>query len=59
MLELENSIHYFDDVFVTPFVDKARKPDNFQPRVCITKAFKDGETSLENWDRPSKILLLP
>ena len=47
MLELENSIHYFD-VFVTPLVDKARKPDNFQPRVCITKAFKDGEISLEN-----------
>ena len=45
MLELENSIHYFD-VFVTPLVDKARKPDDFQPRVCITKAFKDGEISL-------------
>ena len=35
-------------MFVTPLVDKARKPDNFQPRVCITKAFKDGEISLEN-----------
>ena len=47
MLELENSIHYFD-VFVTSLVDKARKPDNFQSRVCITKAFKDREISLEN-----------
>ena len=47
MLELENSIHYFD-VFVTPLVDKARKPDDFQARVCITKAFKDWEVSLEN-----------
>ena len=47
MLELENSILYFD-VFATPLVDKARRPDDFQPRVCITKAFKDGEISLEN-----------
>ena len=47
MLELENPIHYFN-VFVTPLVDKAMKPDNFQPRVCITKAVKDREISLEN-----------
>ena len=57
MLELENSIHYFG-VFETLLVDKARKPDDFQPRVCITKAFKDGEISLEN-RQASKILLLP
>ena len=40
-------MHYFD-VFVTPLVDKAREPDDFQPRVYITKAFKDEEISLEN-----------
>ena len=50
MPDLENPMHYLD-VFATPLVDtegKARKPDDFQPRVCITKAFKEGEISLEN-----------
>ena len=44
-------MHYLPiDVFTTPLVDtdgKARKLDDFQPRVCITKAFKEGEISLE------------
>ena len=50
MPDLENPMHYLD-VFATPLVDtegKAMKPDDFQPRVCITKAFKEGEISLEN-----------
>ena len=50
MPDLENPMHYLD-VFATPLVDtegKARNPDDFQPRVCITKAFKEGEVSLEN-----------
>ena len=50
MPDLENPMHYLD-VFATPLVDtegKARKPYDFQPRVCISKAFKEGEISLEN-----------
>ena len=46
MLELENSIYYFD-VFVTPIIRQGNQ-DDFQPRICITKAFKDGEIFLEN-----------
>ena len=47
MPNLEKPIHYLD-VFATPLVDKARKPDDFQPRVCITKAFMKWEISLLN-----------
>ena len=50
MPDLENPIHYLD-VLETPLVateGNARKPDDFQPRVRITKTFKEREIFLEN-----------